>query len=292
MNLLYTVKESLSGFQRAKLSMAVSITTITVSLILLGLFVILTTNAVHVVHMIREKVELEVFLEDPVTKKKVDALKDSIINVQGIASITYVSKEEASRIFREEFGEDIHDILDYNPLPASFKVQLKDEYKTFEYLEGVYVQLLDLPGVDDVVYHKDLLKFIEKRTKILFAVGIVLAFIVSVSAIFLVANTIRLAIYSKRRIIQTMKLVGATRMFIRIPFLIEGILQGLIGGILASTTIYVLLEAFAQFLSLEITDRLLLAPMFYPMVVTGGILLGLLGSFISIRKFIGESIVS
>ncbi|MFQ5797662.1 MAG: cell division protein FtsX, partial [Bacteroidota bacterium] len=292
MSLFYTVKEGLTGFRRAKLSMAVSITTITVCLILLGLFVILTTNGVHVVQTIRDKVELEVFLEEPVTKKKVEALKDSITSVEGIATVTYLSKEEAARIFKEEFGEDIHDILDYNPLPASFKVQLKDEYKTLESTERVYTELLNFPDIDDVVYHKDLLQFIEKRTKILFAVGIALGFIVSVSAILLVANTIRLAIYSKRKIIQTMKLVGATRMFIRMPFLLEGVFQGMIGGAMASVTIYGLLEAFTRLLALEVTDRLIIAPMFYPMVVVVGILLGLLGSFISIRKFIGESIIS
>ncbi len=292
MSLFYTVKEGFSGFRRAKLSMAVSITTITVCLILLGLFVILTTNAVHVVQMIRDKVELEVFLEEPVTKKNVEALKDSITSVEGIATVTYLSKEEAARIFKAEFGEDIHDILDYNPLPASFKVRLKDEYKTVEFTERVYTQLLNFPGIDDVVYHKDLLQFIEKRTKILFAVGTALGFIVGISAIFLVANTIRLAIYSKRKIIQTMKLVGATRMFIRMPFLLEGVIQGMIGGALASVTIYGLLETFTRLVALEIRDRLIIAPMFYPMVVVVGILLGLLGSFISIRKFIEEPILS
>ena len=292
MSLFYTVKEGLSGFRRAKLSMTVSITTITISLILLGLFVILTTNAVHIVQMIREKVELEIFLEEPVTNKEVEALKDSITSVDGIASALYVSKEEAGRIFKKEFGEDIHDILDYNPLPASFKVQLEEEYKTFDHIERINAQLLNFPGVGDVVYHKDLLKFIEKRTKILFAVSISLGFVVSVSAMFLVANTIRLAIYSKRKIIQTMKLVGATRMFIRMPFLLEGAFQGSIGGALASVTIYGLLEAFTRLLAVELTDRLIIVPMFYPIVVVVGVLLGLLGSFISIRKFIGESIIS
>jgi len=157
---------------------------------------------------------------------------------------------------------------------------------------GLKVTVRLKPRIDDVVYHKDLLQFIEKRTKILFAVGTALGFIVGISAIFLVANTIRLAIYSKRKIIQTMKLVGATRMFIRMPFLLEGVIQGMIGGALASVTIYGLLETFTRLIALEIRDRLIIAPMFYPMVVVVGILLGLLGSFISIRKFIEEPILS
>jgi len=292
MGLFYTVKEGFSGFRRAKLSMVVSISAITVSLILLGLFLVLTTNAIHIVHLIREKVELEVFLEEPVTKNKVDALRDSIASVQGVAGVTFVSKEEAAQIFKQEFGEDIHDILDFNPLPASFRVQLKDEYRTYDRIEAIYAHLLNFPGVDDVIYHKDLLQFIEKRTKILFAIGIALGVIVTLSAIFLVANTIRLAIYSKRKIIQTMKLVGATRLFIRMPFLIEGFVQGMIGGGLASVIIYGLLESFTQLLSLDISDRFVITPMFYPMIVAVGTLLGLLGSFISIRKFIGESVIS
>ena len=292
MRVLYTVKEGVSGFRRAKLSMVVSIGTITVSLILVGLFVIVMTNVIQVVQMIRDKVEIEVFLEEPVTSESVQVLKHSIEGLEGVSSVTYISKEGAAAIFKEEFGEEIYDILDFNPLPASFKVQLADDYRTLEHIEDIYSRMLEFPGVDDVVYHKDLLQLIEIRTKILFAVGIALGIIVSISAIFLVANTIRLAIYSKRKIIQTMKLVGATRMFIRMPFLLEGVIQGLAGGALASITIYGLLEAFSRLFALEITDRLIIVPTFYPMVIVVGILLGLVGSFISIRKFIGESIVT
>ena len=122
---------------------------------------------------------------------------------------------------------------------------------------------------------------------ITFGVGV----IITIFSLILVANTIRLAIYAKRKIIQTMKLIGATRSFIRTPFLLEGFLQGLIGGIISAGILFLTLAYMEQWLTLEMSELVQVKPYYYAIVVCAGSLLGLFGSILSIRRFIGENVV-
>ncbi|MFN0156859.1 MAG: cell division protein FtsX [Bacteroidota bacterium] len=286
MSFRYTVKESFSGFQRAKLSSFISILTITISLLLLGVFVILTVNASRFIDALRSKVELEVFLQEPLSRREIADLQQQISSTKGVDTLIFISKDDAARIFKQEFGEDIDKVLDFNPLPPSFKLSLKDGYKTSARVEELHQQLLKIKGVDSVVYRKALLELIDERTASVNNLALGLGMLISISAIFLVSNTIRLAIYAKRRLIRTMELVGATRGFIRLPFLLEGIMQGLLGGILASSILYLLLEYAAPFVSLDFATYIRMEPVFYLAVIIAGIILGLLGSVISILRFI------
>jgi cell division transport system permease protein len=124
----FAIKEGLSGFRRAKLSTAVSVLTISISLILLGMFAIVTKNAALLVESIRNKVEIEAFLTEPLKSSDVDSLRAKILGLPGVEKVTFISKEEAAKIFKQEFGEDISKVLEFNPLPPSFKIFLKNEY--------------------------------------------------------------------------------------------------------------------------------------------------------------------
>ncbi len=286
MSISYAIQESLSGFTRAKLSTFISIFTIAISLLLLGVFAIMTINAAKFIEFIRNKVEMEAFIQEPVTRQDIATLQQSLLAIQGVDHVVHVSKEEAVRIFKQEFGEDIHSVLDFNPLPPSFKIYLKDGYKTAVKAGEVYSDLSKLKGIDTVVYKKALLSLIDEQKTSVNNLTLGLGILVSLSAIFLVSNTIRLAIYSKRRLIRTMELVGATAGFIKLPFLLEGILQGFLGGLISSVILYVLLEYAAPFVSLDFAAFIRIEPLFYWTVVCAGILLGLLGSIISIARFI------
>ncbi len=292
MNISYTLREGFSGFKRAKLSTFVSILTISISLILLGLFAIITKNATRVVDSIRSKVELEAFLEEPLTKTEADSIKKRILNIAGVERVTFVSKEDAAKIFREEFGEDIHKVLEFNPLPPSLKIYLKEGFRTSEKAQAIQEQVFKIIGVDDVIYRKALLEFIDKRAKTFFIISLALGIVISISAIFLVSNTIRLAIYAKRKIIQTMKLVGATRGFIRLPFILEGVIQGFLGGALAAGIIYSLIDLAVRRFAVELIEVVSIEFYFYGLVILVGTFLGFLGSLVSIRKFISESVAA
>lgn len=291
MQLIYIFREGFSGFRRAKLSMFAAITTICVSLLLLGTFSVLVLNANSVVESLREKVEMEAFLADHLSPVETSIVRDSIALLPGVRDVRYVSKEDAARIFKEEFGEDINRVLDFNPLPASIKIFLKDGYRTAAGAEGVYKAIRNIKGVDDVIYRKTLLEMLDRRATtflwLVFGIGL----FITISSVFLVANTIRLAIYAKRKIIQTMKLIGATKSFVRGPFILEGLVQGFVGGGLAAAILFLVFEYLAGWISIELAGFVHVKPIYYGIVVAVGCVLGFVGSAISIRRFISESVV-
>jgi cell division transport system permease protein len=291
MHLGYIVREGFSGFKRAKLSMFAAVLTICISLLLLSTFTLLAVNANRVVESLREKVEMEAFLADFLNPAETNALRDSLAFLQGVREVRYVSKEEAAEIFKAEFGEDIKRVLDFNPLPASIKIYLKDGYRTAQKAEEIAERIRTMRGVEDVIYRKTLLEMLDRRATTLLRIVLGIGVFITISSVFLVANTIRLAIYAKRKIVQTMKLIGATKSFIRLPFLLEGLVQGLLGGGLAAGLLYLLFEYVGQWFASELSDFLKVEMITYGLVVAVGCLLGLFGSMISIRRFIGESVV-
>jgi cell division transport system permease protein len=291
MQIGYIFRESLSGFTRAKLSTFAAITTICISLLLLGAFTILVLNANDVVESLREKVEMEAFLADHLSPIEVSIVRDSIASLEGVREVRYVSKEQAAAIFKEEFGEDIHKVLDFNPLPASIKIFLKDGFKTAKAAESVYQAVKQIKGVDDVIYRKTMLEMLDRRATTFLWLILGIGVFITISSIFLVANTIRLAIYAKRKIVQTMKLIGATKSFIRGPFVLEGLVQGFIGGCAAAGILFLVFEYLARWISVELSDFVRIEPFYYGVVIGVGCLLGILGSAISIRRFLGESVV-
>ncbi len=286
MSLSYTLRESFSGFTRTKLSSILSVITIAIALMFLGLFTVITIHANRFLDELRNRVEVEAFLEEPIALIDVDSLAHVIANLEGVERVEYVTKEQAAETFKKEFGEDILDVLDYNPLPPSFKVFLKDGYKTPARAEALEHRLRACSGIEDVVYRKGMLIIIDQRARVLHNVTLGLGILVGLSAIILVSNTIRLAIYAKRQLIRTMELVGATGLFIRVPFLLEGILQGLLGGVIAAGFLYVLLVHGLRYLSSELAAYIDMSPAFFLLVVGAGLLLGLVGALIAVIRFI------
>ncbi len=292
MQIRYLLKEGFSGFQRAKLSMASAIITICISLLLLSCFTILLINANSVVESLREKVEMEAFLQDDLSPDAASDARARIAAVDGVRDTKYVSKEEAASIFKDQFGEDIYGVLNFNPLPPSVKISLKTGFRTLKAASVVYDSVRAIAGVEDVIYRKDLLEMLDKRAVALLWLMFGIGVFVTISSVFLVANTIRLAIYSKRTIIRTMKLIGATRGFIRTPFIVEGLVQGFIGGCASAGVVFVIFEYLGKWVSIQLSDFVRVDPYYYGIIVGVGCLLGVIGSFISIRRFIGESIAT
>jgi len=292
MQVRYILREGFSGFRRAKLSMFAAVSTITAALLLLSFFSILLLNANGVVESIREKVEMEAFLDEQIAADQLNQTREQIQRLEGVQEVRYVSKEEAAAIFKEEFGEDIHKVLNFNPLPASFKIFLKDGYRTSKKAETIYNAVKAVKGVDDVIYRKQLLEMLDQRAMMFLWIALGLGVFIMLSSVVLVANTIRLAIYAKRKIIQTMKLIGATRGFIRTPFLLEGCIQGLLGGVIAAAVVFGLFRMLERWLTMQLSEFVRVQPYWYGIIVGFGCLLGLLGSMISIRKFIGESVAN
>lgn len=291
MQIRYVLKEGFSGFRRARFSMVAAVVTIVLSLLLLSTFAILFLNAERIILELRNKVELEAFLSDELSDDETRTMKGVIEKIEGVQNVHYVSKDDAAKVFYEEFGEDIYKVLNFNPLPASFKIYLKPDYKTSEKVQEIFYQIKALRGVEDVVYRKQLLELLDQQARgylwLLLGIGV----FVALSATLLVANTIRLAIYAKRDIIRTMKLIGATRGFIRTPFVIEGFFQGLLGGAFAAGILYLSLYYLQEFLTVQLSELVQVESYYYGVIVMLGCFLGMLGSFISVHRFIRTTIV-
>ncbi len=285
MSLGYTVRESLSGFRRTKLSSAISITTVSISLLLLGIFAVVSINTTRFMEELRDRLEMEAFIQEPVSLEQRMAIERAVRNIDGVETVDYVSKDDAARIFQQDFGENIYDVLDFNPLPPSFKIRLKQPFRNAVAANTISDRVAAIEGIQSVRYRKGLLELIDARTKTINNISLGLGLLISLSAIFLVSNTIRLAIYAKRKLIRTMELVGATRAFIRSPFLLEGMLQGFLGGLIASVILYLLIEYTLRFLSPELSGYVRIARSFYLVVIGAGMGLGLIGSAISVMRF-------
>lgn len=286
MKFSYLLKESLRGFNSAKLSTTASVITITLSLILIAIYYTLSFNSNKLIKSIKDRVEIEVFIDDNLNQDDINILKEKIKTIGGVKQITFISKEEAFKIFEKEYGREMLDLYESNPLPASFKVNLYDEYKSLERINKIKSQLSNLQNVNEIVFPEKNLEMIEKNTSGFLFINLVVLIIITLSSIFLVSNTIRLVIASRKKIIETFKLLGATNSFIMTPFIIEGLLQGLSGGIFASVILYFLLMVYStkfnqneirlDFLGFEYLGYLLLL----------GIVLGVLGSLFSVKKFL------
>ena len=286
MKFLYLYKEAVRGFSGAKLSTFASVITIMLSLILIAIYFVFTVNSNRIVKNIKDKVELEVFLEDDIRNEDLVSIRDKIRIIGGIKSINYISKDDAAKIFTEAFGPEMLEIYDYNPLPASFRINLYEEYKTIERLNKIKTQLQEMQYVTDVKFPEENLEIIDSNISGFLFLNMIIMIVISISSVFLVSNTIRLIINSRKKIIETFKLLGAARYFIMIPFLIEGFIQGLLGSLLAVGSIFLFLNFFVtRFQSSELKFTFMEIDIILYIVLTG-VALGVLGSYFSVLKYL------
>jgi cell division transport system permease protein len=282
----FLFKESLRGLNTAKLSTLASVITITLSLILIAIYYIVSVNSNKLIKSVKDKVEIEVFLDDSITQDELSDLREKIRTIGGVKQITYISKDEAAKIFTGEFGSDMLDIFESNPLPASLKINLYDEYKYTERMNKIKAQINTMKKVQDIVYPEKNLEMIEKNSSGLLLINLLVLIVISLSSIFLVSNTIRLVISSKKKILELFKLLGAKNSFIITPFLIGGFIQGLIGGLLAVAAIYGFYFLFTSKFSTNELKIEFIGIEYIIALIISGIFLGILGSVISVKFFL------
>lgn len=283
----YSIKEGLAGFRRAKFAVAASTSAMAVALVLIGLFGLLSYEAQQVSTWLRQRVgELEIFLHEDVEAVHAEALYQRARLVAGVAEAEYVSQQQAQQVFRQEFGEEADVFLDEPFLPASIKVRVKSAYANPDSLARLVAEFGTWNRVDEVVFNQPLLVKVQQNLRLLTIFGLSLGIIVVLASLFLVANTIRLTIYARRLLIRTMKLVGATDAFIRSPFIVEGVAQGLLAGGVAAFVLTVLYSFIASYLPQLGGQSAVVGVLLGVSVVAVGMLLGWLGSLVAVRRFI------
>lgn len=236
----YLLKEGFAGLKRTKWASLTSIFSLFLALVLLGIFARLATNIYDRALNLKESIELEVFLYD-LDSTAVAGLESQLQDLSEVIATSYISKDSAASIMRKEFGSGVEELVALDFLPASFKVELSATVP-YERIDELVSELGIWVGIETVQFNASLVQMLEKNLDTMLKVGTWLGLLVLLAAILLVFNTIRLTVYARRDVIKAMKLVGATDRFIRAPFVIEGVLQGVIAGILSVVSLYLLFD--------------------------------------------------
>jgi len=285
---MFILKEAFRGLSKNKLMAFVTFGVMFFSLFIFGLFLISTVNLFLLIHKAEEKVEITAFLSDALEDNDISALKRDISSLMGVKEVVFISKQQALEKFRDDLGDnsDLLDALETNPLPASLDIKLYESFKDPKDLKELAAKIEAMLGVEEIKYGKEWVEILDKVVKILVGVDLILGLIISLSSIFVVANTIKLTVFARKNQIEIMELVGATHRFIISPFLVEGIIEGLMAGAVASGLLFGVYNLFASRLGdfIQVTRELFI------IVLVFGTLLGYIGSHISVKKFLHASI--
>ncbi len=264
-------------------------TVISISLVLLmvGLLGLILVHARNLSRYVKENIVLNVIVNDGAREVDIQALKQQMDSNPAILKTQYVSKELAARNLTKDLGEDFVEFLGYNPLLSSIDVYMKADYANNESIGSLSASLQKNPLVKEVIYQKSLIDMVNQNVKLIGIVILCFAVILTVIAIALINNTIRLAIYSQRFLIKSMQLVGATRNFIRKPFLGYGILHGLLAGMIAIILLLLTLYLAQQ----QLPELVILRNWFefaivFVSVLLTGVLISGISTYFAVSKYL------
>jgi len=300
-NVGYFVRESFQNFRRNWVMSLGAVITIYLSLLLVGIFLATGFIVNSVVQSVEDKVTIQVFLKDGAATEDVNALQQQMLSDPLVAGVDYTSKEEALEKFKKDMvkqSPEIIEQLEGNPLPASLDVTLKDP-RTVEAMvvnikkNELFPKVADRPDDPEksLKYGQQIVKQLFAFTRVIRIIQVVFVVMLGVVSLIFINNTIRLAIYARRKEIGIMRLVGASNWFIRTPFLLEGVMQALIGAGLAILSIVALQAAIMprlaealRFLAVSLSGTAI-AQISVSLVI-GGILIGLIGSWLAMARYL------
>ncbi|WP_306641351.1 cell division protein FtsX [Sanyastnella coralliicola] len=281
---------SRSPFKTTRSNWSTSLSTIvgmTLTLTMLGLLSLLFLFGKQWQQQLREQVMVQVFLDKELDEASISRIKKELEAEAYSRETKYITAQQASEEMEDELGEEFVDFLGYLPVPPSIDMQLDPAYASLDSLEWISSRISSIDGVTEVEYQKVLLGRLEENIRKLSLPLIILASLLLLIAIALINNTIRLSIFSRRFIIKSMQLVGATRGFIRRPFMLKGIWFGILSGLLAFGMIVSLLALFRRMNSglLDSLEIMTFAQLF-GIVVALGILIAWISTYFAVNKYI------
>ena len=230
---LYLVSEGLKNVWRHKMTTFTAVFSLFLALYFVGLLATAGENTRSILQYLRSKYKIEVFFKQNVDLKMAKKVSDSILEIKGIRSSTVINKDDAVRIFKDQFGEDILSILGYNPLPISAVVNLKRNSEELLNVTPIVNGIKRMEGVEEVRYQGHLIKKIERTYSRFMKVFPWVAMVFITVAVLVIYNTVKLSIYSRKELINSLKLIGATKLFIQMPFIFEGLIDGILATIIS-----------------------------------------------------------
>ena len=284
----YYFKETVQGLRRNGLVAFAAVSTMFISLFLLGGAQLIGRQIGLVIDQQTERVEVAVYLTDNISDADFHRLLDKLQTMPEVAHVRYESKQQAYQRFQDLFQnqKDLVNNVSPDALPASFRVKLEDPSK----FAVIQAQIFGQPGVEQVIDERTVLNRLFAVSRILRLGAYIATAVMLVSTVALIANTVRMAVFARRKEIGIMRLVGATNWFIRIPFLIEGLVEGLVGAALAIAALAVLRRVFFNsihqtiaFLPIVRTQDLLTL---IPLLLVVAVLVALIASALAMRRFL------
>ena len=230
---LYLVSEGLKNVWRHKMTTFTAVFSLFLALYFVGLLATAGENTRSILQYLRSKYKIEVFFKQNVGLKMAKKVSDSILEIKGVRSSTVINKDDAVRIFKDQFGEDILGILGYNPLPISAVVNLKRNSEELLNATPIVNDIKRMEGVEEVRYQGHLIKKIERTYSRFMKVFPWVAMVFITVAVLVIYNTVKLSIYSRKELINSLKLIGATKLFIQMPFIFEGLIDGILATIIS-----------------------------------------------------------
>ncbi|MCC9135144.1 cell division protein FtsX [Pontibacter silvestris] len=270
---------------------------ISLALFVIGLFGLLLIHAGRLSNIVKESIEMQVYLDKGLTEVQLDRLqktftaKEYVAYKGDTAQVRFISKEEGAKAFLDETGEDFMEFLGDNPLRDAYVLRIDADHSTSPELKSIKLDLEDVDGVYEVQYVESLIESINSNIKKISFVLLGFATILVLSVIILINNTIKLALFSQRFLIRSMQLVGATSFFIQRPFLNRAVWQGIMSGILASVALFALMQyAYHEITELQLLQDLDQTYMLMGALIILGCIIGFLSSYRAIRKYLSISL--
>ncbi|HOW24159.1 MAG TPA: permease-like cell division protein FtsX [Bacteroidales bacterium] len=282
-----SVKEEQYNRRRLRSSYITTLVSITMVLFMLGLLGLLVMQADKLSRHVKENISLSVIIKENVKESSILEFQKKLDISPYVRYTEYIPREKAAEDLKEQLGEDFISFLGYNPLLPSIDVHLKSTYANNDSIGKIEQSILQEEDVKEVFYQKSLVDLVNANTRklsyLLTGFSVLLLFI----AIALINNTIRLSVYAKRFLLRTMQLVGATQGFIRKPFVTRGIIQGLIGGVIANILLtLVLFWAQGQIPELNALHDLRLFLSLLALVILTGVILTWISTYLAVRKYL------
>jgi len=290
--LVYFLRKALENIWTNPFLSLVTLSTIAISMLILGLFSLIYLNVQQSLHQMGGELQITAYLQETLSSEQAEVLRSKVADWPEVERITYISKKQALARFRSQLREyaGILEGLKENPLPASLELTLMPQYGRSGNIKELSTRLGRLPGVAEVQYGRKWMAKLRVFVEVMKLVGITVGGLLLIATIFVISNTIKLTFYSRREELEIMRLVGATDFFIKAPFLIEGLLHGLGGALLAAGGLSLLILFLFSHLDLPLRLAVMAGSLPTGQLVAGflglGLLLGVLGSMVSLRRFL------
>ena len=284
--LLFLLSESFRALFRAKLPAAISSITIGIALVIFSLAYFTYVNLIGYSYKFKSKYRIEVFFQSDLNADKARDLFNTILISDGIEQGEFINKEKAAELFKSYFHEDINEIIGENPLPMGGRYDIAVDYRNSTQMRSMVLDIRRLEGVDVASFPQGVISRVDSIVENILGVSMAMGIAIFIIAVILVSNTIRLIIHARQEAIETMHLLGATNSFIRFPFVVEGIIQGIIGAGFSLLILY-LLRSLQSYL----LEPLVNLPMVEPANLIAyniifGLILALIGSYRGISKYL------